>query len=214
MSKVIKRLHERIVQQRQQNYFQILSKAYFENRDTILKETAEEVALPIVARYAQEEIVDKPWKVEGESRFRRYPVIVNGRVVGIKTLGDQRLEKRKHTNFADGFLIDIKDGGHIIHKYSLPPNSSIYDTPWDPDMFEQYLLEGNIFAPPDYNPYGKYYWLTDEEYEDYKNGPASENRYPARDFYEMAFEEIHSDTVQYQLAQKIVEKIISHMKPM
>ena len=56
--------------------------------------------------------------------------------------------------------------------------------------------------------------LTDEEYEDYKNGPASENRYPARDFYEMAFEEIHSDTVQYQLAQKIVEKIISHIKPM
>ena len=65
MSKVIKRLHERLVQQRQQNCFQMLSKAYFENRDTILKETAEEVALPIVAKYAQEEIVDKPWKVEG-----------------------------------------------------------------------------------------------------------------------------------------------------
>ena len=60
MSKVIKRLHERLVQQRQQNCFQMLSKAYFENRDTILKETAEEVALPIVAKYQSNDYVSRP----------------------------------------------------------------------------------------------------------------------------------------------------------
>ena len=177
MSKVIKRLHERIVQQRQQNCFQMLSKTYFENRDTILKETAEEIVLPIISRYAQEEIVDKPWKVEGESKFRRYAVIKgkgeNKKIIAVKTLGDQRLEKRKMTNFADGFIIDIEDGGHIVHNYELTPDDSIYPpevgkSPWDPENFDEFLIKGKIFAPPDVNPYGKYRFLTDDEYEAYK----------------------------------------------
>lgn len=218
MSKVTDRLHERLVQQRKQNCFQMLSKAYFENRDAILKETAEEVVLPIIARYAQQEIVDKPWKVEGESKFRRYAVIKGGKFIAVKTLGDQRLEKRKLTNFADGFIIDMKDGGHIVHNYELTPDDSIYPpevgkSPWDPENFDEFLIKGNIFAPPDVNPYGKYRFLTDDEYEAYKQAPASENRYPARDFYEMAHEEIQTDEVQSQLAQKIVKKIMSHIKP-
>lgn len=224
MSKVTDRIHERLVEQRKQTYFQMLSKAYFENRDTILKETAEEIVLPIIARYAQQEIVDKPWKVEGESKFRRYAVIKgkgkNKRIIAVKTLGDQRLEKKKLTGFADGFKIEMKDGGYIVHSYELPPNSSIYppspeknNQPWDPDKFEEYLLEGNIFAPPDFNPFGRYQFLSEEEYEEYKKAPADENRYPARDFYEMAFKEIHSDEVQERLAKKFIEKVISHIKP-
>lgn len=222
MSKVTDRLHERIVQQRRQNYLQMLSKSYFENRNTILKETAEEVVLPIISRYAQEEIVDKPWKVEGESKFRRYAVIKgkgeNKKIIAVKTLGDQRLEKRKLTNFADGFKIEMKDGGYIVHDYELTSKDSIYPPEvgksiWDPTDFDEHLINGDIFAPPDFNPYGRYYFLTDDEYEEYKQGPASENRYPARDFYAMAHEEIQSDEIQNQLAQKFVEKVISHIKP-
>ena len=155
----------------------MLSKAYFENRDAILKETAEEVVLPIIARYAQQEIVDKPWKVEGESKFRRYAVIKgkgeNKKIIAVKTLGDQRLEKRKLTNFADGFKIEMKDGGYIVHDYELTSKDSIYPPEvgksiWDPTDFDEHLINGDIFAPPDFHPYGRYYFLTDDEYEEYK----------------------------------------------
>ncbi|MDY3108662.1 MAG: hypothetical protein SOW50_00920 [Lachnospiraceae bacterium] len=88
----------------------------------------------------------------------------------------------------------MKRGGCVVHNYDLPPNSSIYppsskknNKPWDPDKFEEYLLTGEIFAPPDENPFGEYQWLTPEEYEEYKSDDnKEENRYPARDFYEMA----------------------------
>lgn len=214
MSKVnTDKLKQGMIEARADKYSKILCQAYSKNRNKILQAAAEAEVLPIIAKYAQQEIVDKPWKVEGESHFRRYAVIVSGRFVGVKTLGDQRLEKRKHLNFADGFKIDMNDGGYIIHDWNLPQSASIYNSAWDPSKFEQYLLEGNIFAPPDYNPFGRYEWLTNEEYEAYKNGPASENRYPARDFYEMAFEEIHSDEVQRRLANQIVSEILKYIKP-
>lgn len=220
LQQIQQELEEQFLQERIEQYSNIYMKAYIDNEDDIIKEQLEEIVLPIVAKYAQEEIVDKPWKVEGESRLRRYPVIVNGRIVGIKTLGDQRLEKKKHLTFADGFIIDMKRGGCVVHNYDLPPNSSIYppsskknNKPWDPDKFEEYLLTGEIFAPPDENPFGEYQWLTPEEYEEYKSDDnKEENRYPARDFYEMAQEEINTDKVRKQVALAIVKNVFKYSK--
>ena len=70
---------------------------------------------------------------------------------------------------------------------------------------------GGIFAPPDVNPYGEYVYLSDEDYEAYKDAPSSENRYPPRDFYAMAIEEIRQKENQEKIGEKIIEKLMSYV---
>lgn len=184
-----------------------IKKAYKEKFDDIIDEKVAPITKKVLQKHVKEEVVDTDF-VDKNGKYRKYRVIVGGRMFKARELGHSRTQKKTYKNMSDdkyNIATPANNGNFEVYNI-FPPGDSIFNTPIkeksDPLLYTKWLVDGNIVMPT-------LEFMNEENWKIYCKDPA--NRYEARPFVKHTMEEISSKEIQKEIGDAIAEELLKEI---